>query len=424
LKLVKRFCSVSEVGLIRFACHSNAFTFKSLISSQGRIHPLASLVLTLGLGLACGEDPGTVAPPDSSAQKSSVISTETKPATKPATKAAPLPAAKAEPKAIGIAPGVYATFYTSKGMITALLEFEKAPLTVSNFVGLAEGTKSSNKPNGTRFFDGLTFHRVVPTFVIQGGDPLGNGTGGPGYKFPDEFDPTLRHDKEGILSMANSGPGTNGSQFFITMSPTPHLNDKHSIFGHVIDGYAIVPKIAQGDKMDSVRITRIGPKAKAFKVTEEQFQYLITHLDSAKAAKEAAIKAEQEAQAQKAKADMDALEKNAKVTPSGLKFVITKPGSGAKPQRGNKAVVHYVGKLQDGTKFDSSVDQNRPIEVPVGVGMVIPGWDEALLDMQKGEKRTLVIPPNLAYGTRANGKIPANSTLIFEVELLDFKVTP
>jgi FKBP-type peptidyl-prolyl cis-trans isomerase len=374
----------------------------------------------LGLSTTWAAAASDSAAKDSTAHKAAILPSNAKPPAKPVT----LPGPKVEPKAIGIAPGVYATFYTSKGMITAQLEFEKAPLTVSNFVGLAEGTKSSNKPNGTRFFDGLTFHRVVPGFVIQGGDPLGTGTGGPGYQFPDEFDPTLRHDKEGILSMANSGPGTNGSQFFITMSPTPHLNDKHSIFGHVIDGYAVVPKIAQGDKMDSVRITRIGPKAKDFKVTEEKFQYLITHLDSAKAAKEAAAKAEQEAQEKKAKAEMDALEKSAKVTPSGLKYVITKPGTGPKPQRGNKAVVHYVGKLTNGTKFDSSIDRNRPLEFPVGVGMVIPGWDEGLLDMQKGEKRTLIIPPNLAYGSRDNGKIPANSTLVFEVELLDFKANP
>lgn len=306
--------------------------------------------------------------------------------------------------------GLYITFYTAKGPITASLEFEKTPITVANMVGLAEGTKSSNKPKGTRFYDGLTFHRVEPGFVIQGGDPEGRGTGGPGYNFPDEIHPELKHAKEGILSMANAGPATNGSQFFITMGPTPHLDGRHSVFGHVIAGYDVVLKIAKGDKMDSVRVYRVGAKAKAFKATEEAFQDYIRNKDKAKNEQEA-----------KQKAELAALEKKATKTASGLMYIVVKPGFGPKPQRGNKAVVHYTGKLVNGTKFDSSLDRNKPLEFPVGVGMVIPGWDEALLDMPKGEQRTLIIPPNLGYGDRAVGPIPAGSTLIFDVELLDFK---
>lgn len=310
-------------------------------------------------------------------------------------------------------PGLYVTFYTAKGQIQAALEFEKTPLTVCNFVGLIEGTKSSNKPQGTRFYDGLTFHRVEPGFVIQGGDPDGRGTGGPGYSFGDEFHPDLKHDKEGILSMANAGPGTNGSQFFITHGPTPHLDNRHSVFGHVVKGMEVVRAIAVGDKMDSVRVTRIGAAAKAFKATEEAFQTLIKNAAKAKEAEEA-----------KAKAEFDALVKKATVKPSGLKYIITQPGTGAKPQKGNKVVVHYVGKLTNGKKFDSSLDRNKPLDFPIGVGMVIPGWDEGLLDMQKGEKRTLIIPANLGYGERGAGPIPPNSTLVFDVELLDILAAP
>lgn len=177
-----------------------------------------------------------------------------------------------------LAEGLYAKFMTSKGDILIKLEFEKTPLTVANFVGLAEGTKDSNRGKGVRFYDGLVFHRVISNFMIQGGDPTGSGSGGPGYKFPDEFDSTLRHDAPGVLSMANAGPGTNGSQFFITHVKTPWLDGKHTVFGHVVEGQDVVNAIRQGDAIKSIDIIRVGVKATAFKADQESFDMLRAEL--------------------------------------------------------------------------------------------------------------------------------------------------
>ena len=177
-----------------------------------------------------------------------------------------------------LADGLYAEFDTTKGKIVAQLEFEKTPLTVANFVGLAEGTKNYSKDGGTPkpqnkpFYDGLTFHRVIPDFMIQGGCPLGTGTGGPGYKFKDECKPELKHSGPGILSMANAGPASNGSQFFITHKDTAWLDGKHTVFGHVVEGQDVVNKIAGGDTINSIKIVRIGDKAKGFKGDQADFE--------------------------------------------------------------------------------------------------------------------------------------------------------
>ncbi len=311
--------------------------------------------------------------------------------------------------------GLYAKISTDKGDILLVLEFEKTPLTVANFVGLAEGTKElSSGVSGTRFYDGLTFHRVIPDFMIQGGCPLGTGTGGPGYTFPDEIDPTLKHDRPGILSMANAGPGTNGSQFFITHVPTPWLDGKHTVFGHVVEGQKVVNAIAQGDKINTVEIIRVGQAAENFKADQPAFDALLaSHENRMRERELAALEAE--------KKQIEERWPNAITTPSGLKYVVVQEGTGdATPTKGTTVTAHYTGKLMDGTKFDSSYDRGTPISFPVGMGRVIRGWDEAFLSMKKGEKRVLIIPSDLGYGPRGNGPIPPNAIMVFDVELVNF----
>ena len=310
--------------------------------------------------------------------------------------------------------GIFAEIQTSKGSIYLELYYEKTPLTVTNFVGLAEGSLKTNKPDGTKFYDGLTFHRVIKDFMIQGGCPEGTGRGGPGYKFTDEFVDSLVHDGPGILSMANAGPGTNGSQFFITHKATPWLNNKHTVFGKVIKGQDIVNKIEKGDQIKRVKIIRNGAKAQSFKADQESFLLRQKEVKDEKAKK----KQDQNKQFGALKEKL----KDAKKTESGLKYVVTKEGSGVKPEKGSTIKAHYTGMLMDGTKFDSSRDRNQEFQFKVGTGQVIKGWDEAFLDMRKGEKRLLMIPSNLAYGERgAPPVIPPGATLIFDVELIDIK---
>ena len=307
--------------------------------------------------------------------------------------------------------GMYAKIKTNKGDIMLELEYEKTPLTVANFVGLAEGKIKNNKKEvGEPYYDGLKFHRVIADFMIQGGCPDGNGMGGPGYQFPDEIHPDLKHSGPGILSMANAGPGTNGSQFFITHKETPWLDGKHTVFGKVTEGQDVVDAIAQDDKIIEIEIIRKGEKAKKFD-SKAIFDKELEKLE-----KQAAEKAK------KAKEAIDALKKGAKVTASGLAYKIIKKGTGAKAETGKTVSVHYTGKLSNGTKFDSSYDRNQPIEFELGRGRVIKGWDEGISLLNVGSKATFIIPPDLGYGARgAGGVIPPNATLIFDVELVDVK---
>jgi FKBP-type peptidyl-prolyl cis-trans isomerase len=304
--------------------------------------------------------------------------------------------------------GLYAKIKTNKGEILLILHHDKVPGTVANFIGLSEGKiKNSYKSIDSPYYDGLKFHRVIPDFMIQTGCPNGTGTGDPGYKFDDEFHPELRHNKPGILSMANSGISTNGSQFFITHVPTNWLDDKHTVFGEVIEGLDIVNEIQQDDIIDSISIVRVGEDAEKWSSVDV--------FNNFNAKKEIFIKKSKLKEQQA----IDNLSKDFNVTDSGLRYKILNKSNGDSPTKGDKVKVHYKGMLIDETVFDSSYKRNQPIEFNVGIGQVIPGWDEGIMLLKKGEKAKFVIPSNLGYGEAgAGGVIPPNATLIFEVELL------
>lgn len=307
--------------------------------------------------------------------------------------------------------GIYAKFNTSKGAIVVNLEFEKTPGTVGNFVALAEGNLENNaKPQGTPYYDGLKFHRVIADFMVQGGCPLGTGTGSPGYNFDDEFHPELKHDRPGILSMANSGPASNGSQFFITHVPTPWLDNKHTVFGKVLEGQDVVDTVAQDDLLESIEIIRVGEAAENFNAVEA-FRVF------------EGARAQREAEAQKTQKEaLDKIAAGYDETPSGLRYKILQEGHGKKAAKGSMISVHYKGQLADGQVFDSSYQRKQPIDFTLGTGQVIPGWDEGIQLLKVGDKARFVIPSNLAYGSRgAGGVIPPDATLIFDVELMNVK---
>jgi peptidylprolyl isomerase len=322
-------------------------------------------------------------------------------------------AAQSSPGDAALGDGLFARIDTSRGEILVKLEYEKAPLTVCNFAALAEG--AMDVCGGKPFYNGLTFHRVVPNFMIQGGDPLGNGRGGPGYQFPDEFDPSLRHDGPGVLSMANAGPGTNGSQFFITHKETPWLDDHHTVFGRVIEGQRVVNAIQQGDKINSITIVRNGTAAQAFKADQAAFDALLAE---ARGRAAEASKKRREADLARIAAVYPDLTAGA----NGVQYRILKEGTGPKPQPGSTVQVAYRGMFLSGEVFDASDAHGGPLEFQAGTGQVIPGWDTTLLEMKTGEKRLVVIPPELAYGERGAGNaIPPHSFLVFEMELAGIK---
>lgn len=343
--------------------------------------------------------------------------------------------------------GLYAKIETNKGEIMVQLDFEKAPITVANYVTLAEGKNKfvtnenlKNKP----FFDGLKFHRVIKDFMIQTGDPLGTGSGDTGYKFKDEFS-EMRFDKGGVLAMANNGPATNSSQFFITHLATPWLDGKHTIFGHIVDkGMDIVNKIEQNDYINKVTIIRNGEAAKKFDAVKIFTDYFAVESENQK--KKAAIDAEnkrvydakyKEVREEKV-AYFAGLKANATKTATGLEYVIIKKSGGKKPANGANVFIHYAGFLEDGELFDSSIesvakvfgkyDENRAAQngyqpIPFQAGKkdgMIPGFIEGLEKLSFGDKAVIFIPSRLGYGVAgAAGVIPANANIIFEIELLE-----
>jgi len=326
-------------------------------------------------------------------------------------------------------PGMYAEFTTSKGVILIQLEFEKTPMTVANFVGLAEGkfTVEDSINYTTPFYNGLKFHRVIPDFMIQGGDPQGNGSGGPKHRFYDEIDPTLKHIGPGILSMANSGPNTNGSQFFITHKETPWLDGKHTVFGHVIAGQDVVNKIAQDDLINTLKIIRVGKVAKKWNATE-QFAAVYNKIKveeekaNAEMAKIAAMS--QEEYAKFMLTEIQKTHPDAKQTASGLVYIIENEGTGVKPTDGSKCSIHYSGTFRtSGVKFDSSYDRNAPMDFQYKVQRMIPGFEEGIGMIGKGGKAKLIIPYYAAYGAQGRpGAIPPYSDLVFDIEMMDLQI--
>jgi len=307
--------------------------------------------------------------------------------------------------------GIYAKFNTTKGAILVKLTHDLTPGTVGNFVGLAEGQlENKAKPMGKPYYDGLKFHRVIPDFMIQGGCPQGAGTGGPGYNFEDEFHPTLKHDKPGVLSMANSGPASNGSQFFITHVPTTWLDGKHTVFGNVVEGQDIVDAIAQGDLINTIEIIRVGDEAEKWNAIEAFRTFEGSRLKRIEEAKKLAEET------------MEKLAAGFDKTESGLRYKMIQKGSGKKAEAGKTVSVHYEGSLESGKVFDSSYPRKKPIEFRLGQGQVIEGWDEGIALLQVGDKARFVIPSYLGYGASgAGGAIPPNATLVFDVELMEVK---
>ncbi|WP_396195279.1 peptidylprolyl isomerase [Flavobacterium sp.] len=340
--------------------------------------------------------------------------------------------------------GLYAEIETSKGNIIVELDYKKAPITVANFVTLAEG-KNSFVPadlKGKPFFDGLLYHRVIADFMIQTGDPIGNGSGDAGYKFRDEFT-DLKHDKPGVLSMANSGPNTNSSQFFITHVETPWLDGKHSVFGRVLEGMEVVNSIVQGDVMNTVTIIRKGEEVKKFDAVKVFNDYFKSEIENQK--KQALIDAENKRiydEKYKVVKEQKALYfKNIKniatKTSSGFKFKILKTSSDGKPKDGDMIYMNYSGFLEDGTLFDTSspevakqfgmFDEQRAMQngysslpYQMGSNKLIPGFVEGVSKLKFGEKAVFFIPSNLGYAEQGAGHVvPPNANLIFEVELLN-----
>ena len=354
--------------------------------------------------------------------------------------------------------GIFANIETNKGLIVIQLEYQKAPVTTANFITLAEGTNTfvtNEKLKGKPFYDGLKFHRVIPDFMIQGGDPDGNGSGGAGYSFKDEFVTDLKHNSGGILSMANSGPGTNSSQFFITHKETPWLDGKHTVFGHVISGMDVVNAIVQDDVIIKITIDKKGSEAKKFNAPLILADYFKnkTAEDQIEKDRQIALKekqAQEQAEAKKLYAEkyapinaenatyLKTQKLKATKTASGLEYVVLKKGTGIKPADGTNIFVHYAGYLEDGSLFDSSYEevskkfgkyeeqraaQNGYQPFPFQAGKkdgLIPGFLEAINTMNFGDKLLVFIPSNLGYGERGAGNvIPPNSNIIFEIELFE-----
>ena len=353
--------------------------------------------------------------------------------------------------------GLYAEIITNYGTMVLKLEYKKTPVTVANFVSLAEGTNAlvDSAYAGKKYYNGLTFHRIMDEFMIQGGDPTASGTGSPGYKFKDEFSPDLKHDRLGILSMANPGPNANGSQFFITEVPYPSLDGRHSVFGHLVIGEDVLHTLAEVEVskpsnkpvnpviMEEVNIIRKGSDAKAFNAPKVFKDYFI---EAEKAEKERLAKIEEEKRIREEKTAAAALEmkplieeytSKTKATATGLKVYYITKGNGTKPKIGDEVKLNYQGYFTDGKLFDSniqSIEEKYGMLNPVKIerqmyspmpmtispdAQMIQGFKEAVGQLRVGDKAFFYIPSHLAYGERGRGAIQPNTDLTFIIEMIE-----
>ncbi len=314
--------------------------------------------------------------------------------------------------------GIYADIQTNKGDILLKLYADKTPMTVANFVSLAEGTnkKVVDSLKGKKYYNGTIFHRVIANFMIQGGDPTGTGRGNPGYKFADEFPRDssdgliYKHTEAGVLSMANSGKATNGSQFFITHKATPWLDGKHTVFGKVIKGQNVVDSIAKGDKINALEIIRLGKKAKNFD-TESVFK-------QGEIRQKGLEKENLDRQEKIKKAFLEKMNISKAIkTNSGLKILQLKKGTGKKVNPAQKVAITATFYTATGRLLFSNVDK-KPMELIINKKALVAGLKEGLLTMREGEKVRLFIPYYIGYGEKGGGSIPPKSDLVFEVEVL------
>ncbi|ALJ06855.1 peptidylprolyl isomerase [Pseudalgibacter alginicilyticus] len=341
--------------------------------------------------------------------------------------------------------GIYAEIITTKGTMVAKLAYDKAPITVANFVSLAEGTNTlvENSFKNKKFYNGLLFHRVIDGFMIQGGDPVGDGTGDPGYKFNNEFHTDLKHDKPGVLSMANSGPNSNGSQFFITEVAKPFLDNNYNVFGELVIGLDIQDtisnvKTSENDKpiedvvIKQLNIIRKGNEAKSFDAPEIFINHF-AEIDRIEKEKEAKAKAIKDANISKFKNQKE----QATTLPSGLQYIVTKKGAGKKLPKMAKVLIHYAMYFDDGlfmatNKLEIAEAQNQvsersiknneyqPFAASIGPdAKMITGFKEGLQQLSIGDQATLFVPYHLAYGESGGNGFPPKTNLIFEVEIIE-----
>jgi len=364
-----------------------------------------------------------------------------------------LTASSCEDKYSDIEDGIYAEIETTKGTMLAELYYEATPLTVSNFVALAEGNHEYvlDSLKGKAFYDGLIFHRVIDSFMIQGGDYTGTGSGQLGYQFAQEIVDTLKHDEKGILSMANAGPDTNGSQFFIMDEPNANLDGGYNVFGKVIEGLAVIDSISTVQTtprdnrpldsvvMKKVTIIRKGKEAKkwdAVKIFKEEQEAMKARKAADEKLAEDRRQAAPSVRAAKSTMLTEAISK-ATTLPSGVMVYTTKKGNGAKPEQGDQVMLDYSGYFEDGRLFDSSdievakefdalnVNKERanlykPIPLSFSPqAQSVPGFRDAVLSMSYGDEIIAFLPAMTAYGEAGRGPIPPNTNLIFEIKLLE-----